>query len=198
LQWKGGSFEAAMRDPKMQRMMSEMAAQMEASPALFEAANRPGQGGRLGEVLRETGYESLVKAAFAGDLVAVRALVAAGADVANGDSSGYTPAYCAAQNGHLEVRAAAWCHYHYRSLNPGRSQVLQYLDGEGADLDQAPVNEFTIRALDGTSPVHVAGTLRRRRAVAVAAAAAAAARHSHLAVPSPSPPPSPPPPAIPT
>ena len=56
------------------------------------------------DILKKAGYNSLMLAALCGDMVAVRALMEAGADVEEvGDEHGNTPVLCAAQTGQLAI-----------------------------------------------------------------------------------------------
>ena len=82
----------------------------------------------MARALRDAGYEHLSFAAFEGDLVAVKAVVAAGADVKEVDKQGFPPVSAAAQEGHVDV--------------------TRYLVEKGADIDQAQN--------DGCTPTYVA------------------------------------------
>ena len=103
---------------------------------------------RVEKVLRETAYPSLMYATAKGDLMAVRALAAAGADVGEADPQGFTPVFPAVDAGHLEVvryladqgadlsaANANGCTPAFMAAQCGRLDMLRFLGSRGVDVD---------------------------------------------------------------
>ena len=114
----------------MQQMMMEMMARPDFQASMRGMDAEPPMPG-------SEGRSELFDAAGAGDLKAVKALVASGAQVDHAPNShGYTPACHAAMKGHLPV--------------------LEFLGEAGADLIQEATDGFSTRPSDGSTPVGIA------------------------------------------